>query len=89
MVWSGEGSMKEFKQVTGIGRFRSGGFNFTYENDGTPFGKQGRKVNLGDVNDSHRTAAVTIGIGKFKAGFNLFTGFRDDCSKDSEQMTKQ
>ena len=70
-VWSGL-----HPQQTGIIRLASGDFSLTYENDGSPFGGLG----LGDNNDRWRTAAMTISIGNFHAGFNLFTGERN---KDS------
>ena len=68
--------MTGFPQQTGIIRLASGDFSLTYENDGSPFGGLG----LGDNNDRWRTAAMTISIGNFHAGFNLFTGERN---KDS------
>ena len=66
-IWSGD-----FAQRTGVLGFRSGDFRFTYENDGAPFGKSG----IGDGNDRYRTAAVSMSVGEFSAGFNLFTGSR-------------
>lgn len=81
--WSGLHS-----QQTGLIGIRSSDFSFSYENDGAPFGNT-----LGDNNDSHRTAAIRIGVGAFQAGFNLFTGERDESSyaekggSDLENMT--
>lgn len=66
--WSGI----DGKQQTGVIRFQSGDFSMSYENDGSPFGKLG----LGNNNDTHRTAAMTLSIGDFNAGFNLYTGER-------------
>jgi len=75
--WSGDGGMKMFDQQTGIVKGRSGDFNFSYENDGTPFQKKWFAGGiLGDGGDSHRTALVTIGIGELSIKMNLFTGKR-------------
>lgn len=76
-MWSGLHS-----QRTGIVRLQSGDFSMTYENDGSPFGKLG----LGDNNDSWRSAAMTMSIGDFTTGFNLFTGERS--KKTYEEGTK-
>jgi hypothetical protein len=84
--WSGNGDMGEFKQHTGALGIRSGLFGFNYENDGLPFGFQNKFEMLADGNDSYRTAAASISIGNIKAGFNLFTGRRDDYSKDWLEM---
>lgn len=73
--WSG-GVTDGNSQQTGIVKFRSGDFRFQYENDGTPF----QKIGAGDGGDSYRTAAASIGIGEFSAGFNLFTGHRPTSS---------
>ncbi|SEH28909.1 polymorphic toxin type 23 domain-containing protein [Chryseobacterium culicis] len=67
-MWSGL-----HEQRTGIVKLVSGDFSLTYENDGAPFGK----IGLGDNNDSYRTAAMSLSIGDFHAGFNLFTGVRN------------
>ncbi len=67
--WSGLHS-----QQTGILSLGSGDFSMTYENDGSPFAKGPKWSHLGDNNDRWRTAAMTINIGDFHAGFNLFTG---------------
>ena len=69
------------QRIGGLG-FRSGDFRFRYENDGTPFGG-----NLGDGGDSYRTAAVSIGIGDFSAGFNIFTGKRDYSGENTTPIT--
>jgi len=50
----------------------SGDFRAMYENDGNPILNKG----LGDASDSYRTAALNLSVGKFTAGFNLFTGNR-------------
>lgn len=79
-----------YSQRTGIFGVKSGDFSMSYENDGAPFGTV-----LGDNHDRWRTAAMTIGIGKFNAGFNLFTGERYSDSyeeatppgKDAETMS--
>lgn len=62
-------------QQTGIIKLGSGDFSLTYENDGSPFDKVGSNI-LGDGHDRWRTAAMTINVGDFHAGFNLFTGER-------------
>ena len=49
-----------------------------YENDGGPILQKG----LGDAGDSYRTAALNLSVGKFSAGFNLFTGNRENVPKD-------
>ena len=69
--WSGLHS-----QQTGILGLGSGDFSLTYENDGSPFAKGPSGTHLGDNNDRWRTAAMTINVGDFHAGFNLFTGER-------------
>lgn len=69
-VWKGV-----HPQQTGIIRLGSGDFSLTYENDGSPFDKLGTGI-LGDGHDRWRTAAMTINVGDFHAGFNLFTGER-------------
>ncbi len=69
------------KQQTGIIGLGSGDFSLTYENDGSPFDKKPVAGGiLGDGNDRWRTAAMTINIGDFHAGFNLFTGERKEES---------
>jgi hypothetical protein len=86
-LWRGYGEMREFNQRTGILGIHSGKFSFYYENDGMPFalGQVWYKAILGNGNDSYRTAAVRIGWGEYGAGFNLFTGFRDDYDGDKEK----
>ncbi|WP_108802598.1 DUF6443 domain-containing protein [Aquimarina sp. Aq107] len=67
--------------------FTSGKFGFRYENDGFPFQYIGIGSNsLGDGNDSYRTAALQLSYGDFSYGFNLFTGYRDDYSEDSDKL---
>ncbi|WP_417430975.1 polymorphic toxin type 23 domain-containing protein [Halpernia sp.] len=63
-------------QQTGIIGLGSGDFSLTYENDGSPFASGPSGTHLGDNNDRWRTAAMTVNIGDFHAGFNLFTGER-------------
>jgi RHS repeat-associated protein len=75
-LWNGTGMMREFNQRTGKATFRSGDFNFSYENDGTPF----QWIGLGDGGDSYRTAAASIGIGEFSLNMNLITGLRNKTS---------
>ncbi|QIY91650.1 polymorphic toxin type 23 domain-containing protein [Chryseobacterium gallinarum] len=71
-IWSGL-----HPQQTGVLGLRSGDFSISYENDGSPFApKKWTEGILADNNDRWRTAAMTIGIGDFSAGFNLFTGER-------------
>lgn len=70
-VWKGVHA-----QQTGIIRLGSGDFSLTYENDGSPFAKGPKWSHLGDNNDRWRTAGMTINVGDFHAGFNLFTGER-------------
>lgn len=82
--FSGTGGMSEFKQRTGILSVNSGDFSMSYENDGMPF----NLIGLGDGNDSHRTAAVGLRIGEVSAGFNLFTGFRNNYKGDDEKVGK-
>ena len=62
--------MEKFDQQTGIIGVRSGDFKFSYENDGAPFGKY---FPLGDGGDRYRTAALSLSLGDFSVGFNLFT----------------
>ncbi len=82
-IWSGM-----YEQQTGIIRLASGDFSMTYENDGSPFDKkQVLGGILGDGNDRWRTAAMTIGIGEFSAGFNLFTGSRTKSSYEEYNGT--
>lgn len=69
-IWSGLHA-----QQTGIVKLVSGDFSLSYENDGSPFDKLGKGI-LGDGNDRYRTAAMSLSIGDFHAGFNLFTGSR-------------
>ncbi|WP_174441951.1 polymorphic toxin type 23 domain-containing protein [Chryseobacterium gallinarum] len=88
-IWSGM-----YEQQTGIIRLASGDFSMTYENDGSPFAKGPKGTHLGDNNDRWRTAAMTINVGDFHAGFNLFTGERrsesyaenGDKSWDAQRM---
>ncbi|WP_370634899.1 polymorphic toxin type 23 domain-containing protein [Flavobacterium sp. CECT 9288] len=57
----------------------SGDFRATYENDG------GHVLSkLGDANDNYRTAALNLSVGKFTAGFNLFTGQRNTTDQETE-----
>lgn len=79
-IWGGLHS-----QQTGIIRLASGDFSLSYENDGAPFGGLG----LGDNNDSHRTAAMSLSIGKFHAGFNLFTGERSAKTYEEVEYNKE
>lgn len=84
--WSGD-----FQQRTGVLGARSGDFKFTYENDGFPFGflkKDGKtstllSPRLGDGQDRYRSAAASIAIGNISAGFNIFTGDRDQTRPES------
>ncbi|MCU7542211.1 polymorphic toxin type 23 domain-containing protein, partial [Riemerella anatipestifer] len=79
-LWSGL-----HEQQTGIIGFRHGDFRMTYENDGSPFAKGIPERVLGDNHDRFRTAAMTIGIGSFQAGFNLFTGERLSSSYEEKR----
>lgn len=79
--WNGMGQLERFNQRTGVVSFNSGDFGFSYENDGTPFGKMG----LGDNGDSYRTAAASIRIGELSLNMNLFTGLRNQTSFDIEK----
>ena len=83
-IWGGAGGMEEFNQRTGVIGIHSGDFRFNYENDGAPF----NKIKTGDGNDSYRTAAASIGIGKYSVGFNLFTGKRQDYSGDKVEVDR-
>jgi hypothetical protein len=74
----------DFKQQTGIFGLHSGDVNFTYENDGMPFGmldEEGKhkwfSPRLGNGGDSFRTAAASLSIGEYSLNVNLFTGKRD------------
>jgi len=78
-IWSGVHA-----QQTGIIRVGSGDFSLTYENDGSPFAKGPKWSHLGDNHDRWRTAAMTINVGDFHAGFNLFTGERTSDSYESK-----
>lgn len=75
------------EQQTGILGLGSGDFSLPYENDGSPFDKVPTGI-LGDGNDRWRTAAMTINVGDFHAGFNLFTGSRTSDSYESEGRIK-
>jgi hypothetical protein len=78
----GLGGLSEFGQRTGIMNIGVGKFNFSYENDGFPF----QKLKLSDGHDSHRSAAVRLNWGDFSAGFNLFTGYRDNYIDDEKKV---
>lgn len=79
--WSGM-----YAQQTGIISIGSGDFSITYENDGSPFDKIGPGI-LGDGHDRWRTAAMTINVGEFHSGFNLFTGERTSDSYKADLGT--
>jgi len=79
--WSGTGGMEEFDQQTGLLGFRSGDFNVMYENDGKPFSGIS-----GDGNDQYRTAALSLSVGDYSVGFNLFTGKRTKGDYDIEEL---
>ncbi|WP_312769846.1 polymorphic toxin type 23 domain-containing protein [Epilithonimonas sp.] len=82
-IWSGL-----HEQRTGVFGFRYGKVSFSYENDyGLPFSILNNKI-WADGNDSFRTAAARLSIGDFHAGFNLFTGQREDYSGDDEKVGK-
>jgi RHS repeat-associated protein len=85
-AWSGMKGVdgESLNQRTGMLGLHFGNFRFSYENDGAPFGK----LKTGDGNDSYRTAAIRIGIGEFSAGFNLFTGRRDNYKPDGQYLNK-
>ncbi|WP_369617908.1 polymorphic toxin type 23 domain-containing protein [Flavobacterium sp. CFS9] len=68
-IWGGD-----FAQRTGVVGLHFGDFRAMYENDGGPVLKKG----FGDAGDSYRTAALNLSVGKFTAGFNLFTGKREN-----------
>ncbi|UOY08653.1 polymorphic toxin type 23 domain-containing protein [Muricauda sp. SCSIO 64092] len=70
-------SGKTTQKVSGIGG-QMGDFGFRYENDA------GGVAFLGDGNDSYRTAAVQLSYKDVVAGFNLFTGLRNQDSYNSE-----
>jgi hypothetical protein len=74
-IWGGD-----FAQRTGMVGIHSGDFRAMYENDGGPVLKKG----FGDAGDSYRTAALNLSVGKFTAGFNLFTGQRSKTDQDTE-----
>jgi hypothetical protein len=78
--------LSPFSQRTGILYIKVGDFHASYENDGTPF----PKGHLSDGDDKYRTAAASIGIGEFTAGFNLFTGLRTkaDYKFDKAEMAR-
>ena len=78
-TYSGTGGMKEFSQQTGTLGLHFGDFRTQYENDGKPFSGI-----TADGNDQYRTAALSVSIGEFTGGFNLFTGSRtkDDYAKE-------
>lgn len=78
--WSGTNGMKEFEQQTGSLGLHFGDFRAFYENDGKPF-----SVISGDGNDQYRTAALSLSVGAFSAGFNLFTGQRGKESYYNEK----
>jgi hypothetical protein len=80
--WNGSNDMAEFKQQTGVFKFRDGDFGFNYENDGNPFGFMG----LGDNGDRYRTAALGLSIKDFKLGVNIFTGERTDFTDSNTGM---
>lgn len=68
-------------QQTGIIGFRHGDFSLYYENDGSPFVPIKKSTGMfADNNDRWRTAAMSLSIGDFHAGFNLFTGERYSTS---------
>jgi hypothetical protein len=83
-------------QRLGMMRVQSGDFIATYENDGFPFAigkKDGTKTagdhallspRLGNGGDSYRSAAVSLSIGEFTTGFNLFTGKRTNYNEEYE-----
>lgn len=74
-------------QQTGIIGFSYKKFSMTYENDGSPFAAiKGSEGILADNNDRWRTAAMTINIGNFHAGFNLFTGERQAETYSNEDV---
>ncbi|MGE8342155.1 MAG: polymorphic toxin type 23 domain-containing protein, partial [Flavobacterium sp.] len=73
--WSGD-----FKQQTGALGLHFGDFRAFYENDGKPFSGFS-----GDGNDQYRTAALSLSVGNFSTGFNLFTGVR---TKDDYEVEK-
>ncbi|REC49537.1 polymorphic toxin type 23 domain-containing protein [Chryseobacterium pennipullorum] len=79
-IWSGLHA-----QQIGVIKLVSGDFSLSYENDGAPFGK----IGLGDNNDSHRTAAMSLSIGSFRAGFNLFTGERNSSTYEEDPENKR
>jgi hypothetical protein len=80
--WSGTGGMQDFSQRTGVLGLHSGDFRAMYENDGGPVLNK-----LGDANDSYRTAALNLSVGKFTAGFNLFTGARPRDKQGFEEAS--
>jgi RHS repeat-associated protein len=77
-LWSGMHG-----QRTGMVAFRHGDWSMSYENDGSPFGGW-----AGDNNDSHRTAGARFNYKDknvdLSAGFNIFTGERDEKSYKSK-----
>jgi RHS repeat-associated protein len=89
-LFKGLGAMSEFDQRTGILNFTTGKFSFSYENDGMPFalGQSGLKSAIADGDDKYRTAAVRVGWGSSFAGFNLFTGKRNNYKGDSKKNGK-
>ncbi len=89
-VFRGTGDFSEFSQQTGIGSVKFGEFTGSLENDGAPF--DGLRLSGGS--DSHRTAAVRLGLSSkatglsedLSLGFNLFTGARTDFRGDENKV---
>lgn len=77
-IWGGD-----FKQQTGTLGLHFGDFRALYENDGKPFSGLS-----GDGNDQYRTAALSLSVGNYSVGFNLFTGQRDKESYGLEKSGK-
>ncbi|MDX6188495.1 polymorphic toxin type 23 domain-containing protein [Flavobacterium sp. Fl-318] len=78
-MWGGD-----FAQRTGMFGIHLGDFKAVYENDGGPVLKKG----LGDAGDSYRTAALNLSVGEFSAGFNLFTGKRENIPRGGSPENK-
>jgi hypothetical protein len=83
MFWGLKGHEGEsLNQRLGTIGFSSGDFGFMYENDG---GKGISDLRLGDREDRYRSASLIFNVGDYSAGFNLFTGNRDQDGEPEKQ----
>jgi hypothetical protein len=74
---------ESLNQRIGLLGFSSGDFGFMYENDG---GDGIKQLGLGDKEDRYRSAALSISIGDFSTGFNLFTGNRVQDNEKAKEI---